>query len=201
MQHVCSHDFSGDDSFNLPNNPEVRYHYYPILQRKKLRHQQFRNLPKFTQRVCGGSGPWTGAVQLLSLCTLTFILQCFSQSQGETQRRKTKNATEPELRPFLHLKEQQHQQQQQQQQTLNLVLYECLQCFRQSCPGFPHIRHVTYILLRAIIPNLQMRKLRLREVKYFSQGHMSLILGQSRIQPICGKFQTWRLSVSPMAWY
>ena len=38
MQHVRSRDFSGDDSFNLPNNPKVSYHYYPILQVKKLRH-------------------------------------------------------------------------------------------------------------------------------------------------------------------
>ena len=45
---------------------------------------------------------------------LTFILQCFSQSQGETQARKVKSGTEPEQRPFLHLKEQQQQQQQQQ---------------------------------------------------------------------------------------
>ena len=38
MQHVRSRDFSGDDSFNLPNNPKVSYHYYTILQIKKLRH-------------------------------------------------------------------------------------------------------------------------------------------------------------------
>lgn len=53
------------------------------------------------------------------------------EPRGNTEK-EDEEGTEPELRPFLHLKEQ---QQQQQQQTLNLVLYERLQCFRQSCPG------------------------------------------------------------------
>lgn len=50
MQHVRSRDFSGDDSFNLPNNPKVSYHYYPILQIKKLKQSHW---PGVTQLMGG----------------------------------------------------------------------------------------------------------------------------------------------------